>query len=198
MTLRGHMVPISYKMSSRIDAMAEAMSEDYEGQGGPMQLKASIDYGLRAVLFLAAQETTCSSKDIAESMSIPRDYLIQLAQLLRRGGIIEARPGKHGGYRLAGDPSEITLLEVMDALEEDGKGPGRPSQDQAELTEAAKRVREAYQLVSGGYDSFMGSITLEMMLQCTRDSAHANEILAQCLIEEGERLKDEAKGAESN
>ncbi len=69
-----------------------------------MQFKASTDYGLRAVLYLAAQGHTCSSKDIAQDMSIPRDYLIQLAQLLRNAGIIEARPGKHGGYRLANDP----------------------------------------------------------------------------------------------
>ena len=53
-----------------------------------MQLKASTDYGIRAILYLAAQGTTCSSKDIAEDMSIPRDYLIQLAQLLRNAGII--------------------------------------------------------------------------------------------------------------
>lgn len=57
-----------------------------------MQFKASTDYGLRAVLYLAAQGHTCSSKDIAQDMSIPRDYLIQLAQLLRNAGIIEARP----------------------------------------------------------------------------------------------------------
>ena len=69
-----------------------------------MQFKASTDYGLRAVLYLAAQGHTCSSKDIAQDMSIPRDYLIQLAQLLRNAGIIEARPGKHGGYRLANAP----------------------------------------------------------------------------------------------
>ena len=72
-----------------------------------MQLKASTDYGMRAILYLAAQGTTCSSKDIAEDMSIPRDYLIQLAQLLRNAGIIEARPGKHGGYRLAKEPAEM-------------------------------------------------------------------------------------------
>ena len=36
---------------------------------------------------------TCSSKDIAQDMSIPRDYLIQLAQLFCNAGIIEARPG---------------------------------------------------------------------------------------------------------
>ena len=84
-----------------------------------MQFKASTDYGMRAILYLAAQGTTCSSKDIAQDMSIPRDYLIQLAQLLRNAGLIEARPGKHGGYRLAKEPSDITVLQIMKALEED-------------------------------------------------------------------------------
>ena len=86
-----------------------------------MQLKASTDYGMRAILYLAAQGTTCSSKDIAEDMSIPRDYLIQLAQLLRNAGIIEARPGKHGGYRLAKDPADTNVLEIMEALDDDAK-----------------------------------------------------------------------------
>ena len=88
-----------------------------------MQLKASTDYGMRAILYLAAQGATCSSKDIAEDMSIPRDYLIQLAQLLRNAGIIEARPGKHGGYRLAKDASEISVLEIIKALDETPSAP---------------------------------------------------------------------------
>ena len=86
-----------------------------------MQLKASTDYGIRAILYLAAQGTTCSSKDIAHDMSIPRDYLIQLAQLLRNAGLIEARPGKHGGYRLAKDPADISVLQIISALDEDAK-----------------------------------------------------------------------------
>ena len=94
-----------------------------------MQLKASTDYGMRAILYLAAQGTTCSSKDIAEDMSIPRDYLIQLAQLLRNAGIIEARPGKHGGYRLAKDPADTNVLEIMEALDDDAKQSTRAKRD---------------------------------------------------------------------
>mgnify|MGYP000426440401 CR=1 FL=1 len=103
-----------------------------------MQFKASTDYGLRAVLYLAAQGHTCSSKDIAQDMSIPRDYLIQLAQLLRNAGIIEARPGKHGGYRLANDPSKITLLQVVNALDDDAKDTTRTRRkDRADASMAA-------------------------------------------------------------
>ena len=90
-----------------------------------MHLKASTDYGMRAVLYLAAQGTTCSSKDIAEDMDIPRDYLIQLAQLLRNAGIIEARPGKHGGYLLAKKPEKISVLDILSALEEDKRSSKR-------------------------------------------------------------------------
>ena len=84
---------------------------------------------MRAILYLAAQGTTCSSKDIAEDMSIPRDYLIQLAQLLRNAGIIEARPGKHGGYRLAKDPADTNVLEIMEALDDDAKQSTRAKRD---------------------------------------------------------------------
>lgn len=104
-----------------------------------MQFKASTDYGLRAVLYLAAQGHTCSSKDIAQDMSIPRDYLIQLAQLLRNAGIIEARPGKHGGYRLANDPSKITLLQVVNALDDDAKDTNaHPSQGSRRCVHGAR------------------------------------------------------------
>ena len=46
---------------------------------------------MRTVLYLAERGTVCSSRDVAEEMSIPRDYLIQLAQLLRNAGITVLR-----------------------------------------------------------------------------------------------------------
>ena len=72
-----------------------------------MKLKASVDYGVRAVMYLAVKGETCSSREISEEMSVPRDYLIQLALRLRNAGIIKARPGKNGGYILAKAPADI-------------------------------------------------------------------------------------------
>ena len=158
-----------------------------------MQFKASIDYGLRAVLFLASKDSTCSSKDIAETMAIPRDYLIQLAQLLRRKGIIEARPGKHGGYRLARKPSEISLLDVIGALEDDAKKPQRAAADK-DLPEAAVRIRSAYETVMTCYDQFMGSISLDMLLKCARDPSHSKEFIAEQLKAESDRLGNAVTG----
>ncbi|MCD8315897.1 MAG: Rrf2 family transcriptional regulator [Eggerthellaceae bacterium] len=153
-----------------------------------MQLKASTDYGLRAVLYLAAANSTCSSKDIAEDMSIPRDYLIQLAQLLRNAGIIEARPGKHGGYRLAKDPSEITLLQIIEALDEDAKETTRARRRHRRTSEMAKNVKNSYELVLESYDASHESITLDMLLDCCNDESRGREFIAERLSDESRRL----------
>ena len=133
-----------------------------------MQFKASTDYGMRAILYLAAQGTTCSSKDIAQDMSIPRDYLIQLAQLLRNAGLIEARPGKHGGYRLAKEPSDITVLQIM------------------------KGVKQTYQLIEESFDAYLDSLTIEMLLESVKNGDNRRLFLAERLEDEGKRLAENA------
>lgn len=49
-----------------------------------MHFKASVEYGMRAVLYLAEKGSICSSREVADEMSIPRDYLIQLARCCAR------------------------------------------------------------------------------------------------------------------
>lgn len=134
-----------------------------------MQLKASTDYGMRAILYLAAQGTTCSSKDIAEDMSIPRDYLIQLAQLLRNAGIIEARPGKHGGYRLAKDPADTNVLEIMEALDDDAKQSTRAKRDARKGGAMVQEIKQVYDLIEESMDAYLSSLTVQMLLDCARN-----------------------------
>lgn len=153
-----------------------------------MQFKASTDYGMRAILYLAAQGTTCSSKDIAEDMSIPRDYLIQLAQLLRNAGIIEARPGKHGGYRLAKDPSETNVLEIMEALEDDTRQSTRAKRDARKGGEMVQEIKRAYDLIEKSVDAYLSSLTVQMLLDCARSADDSNVILSERLKEESRRL----------
>ena len=135
-----------------------------------MQFKASTDYGLRAVLYLAAQGHTCSSKDIAQDMSIPRDYLIQLAQLLRNAGIIEARPGKHGGYRLDDDAKDTTRTRRKDRAD----------------ASMVQGIKQAYDLILTGYDAYFDSITLQMLLDASQDESMGKELLAGRLIAESQ------------
>lgn len=157
-----------------------------------MQFKASTDYGLRAILYLAAQGTTCSSKDIAEDMSIPRDYLIQLAQLLRNAGLIEARPGKHGGYRLAKDASDITVLQVMSALEEDAKPSTRAKRSSRKGGAMVQGVKQTYQLIEESFDAYLNSLSIDMLLNSVKNGDNGRKFLAERLEEEGQRLSESA------
>lgn len=156
-----------------------------------MQLKASIDYGLRAVLYLAAKGTTCSSKDIANDMSIPRDYLIQLAQLLRNAGIIEARPGKYGGYFLAKSPSEITVLDVLDALEDDSKGQARAKRNERMASVTDGEVKRSCELIEESINAYLDSLTLEVLLDCVRNGEDTSVFLSERFAEESRRLAAE-------
>lgn len=153
-----------------------------------MQFKASTDYGIRAILYLAAQGTTCSSKDIAEDMSIPRDYLIQLAQLLRNAGIIEARPGKHGGYRLAKEPADITVLHIMKALNEESKQSARITHASQEGSDMVQGITQTYQLIEESFDAYLSSLSIEALLSCATDRSACRTLLAERLEQEGHRL----------
>lgn len=128
-----------------------------------MHFKASVEYGMRAVLYLAEKGSICSSREVADEMSIPRDYLIQLAQLLRNAGIIHARPGKNGGYSLAKDASEISMLDVFNALQND-----RPRSECKEAEDASDLLQDitaACSAVEREMEEYMSSITLQNMIE---------------------------------
>jgi Rrf2 family protein len=55
--------------------------------------------------------------EIAEHEGLPLAYLEHLVARLRRAGLIDSRRGAHGGYLLARDPAQITMAEVVEALE---------------------------------------------------------------------------------
>jgi len=76
-------------------------------------------YGITAVLALTGQygKGLVQIKELAESGKIPRQYLAQILHTLLNAGIIQSVRGKHGGYKLSKAPSEITALQVIEALE---------------------------------------------------------------------------------
>ena len=132
-----------------------------------MHFKASVEYGMRAVLYLAEKGSICSSREVADEMSIPRDYLIQLAQLLRNAGIIHARPGKNGGYSLAKDASEISMLDIFNALQND-----RPRSERKEAEDASDLLQDitaACSAVEREMEEYMSSITVHNMIERIHD-----------------------------
>ena len=79
----------------------------------------SVEYGLHCLLPLCAPEIHASSQDLAEFQGISPAYLAKLFATLKRAGLVLALEGAGGGYRLARPATEITVLDVVIALEGD-------------------------------------------------------------------------------
>lgn len=91
-----------------------------------LELSRRGDYAVRTMLALAAassEPTLVSARRIAAQMSIPPRFLPHVLRDLVQAGLVEGRIGRSGGYRLAREPSRITLLEIVEAAEGNGGQP---------------------------------------------------------------------------
>lgn len=84
-----------------------------------MKLSTKGRYGLRALIDLAVhgEEGAVSVQSIAERQKISESYLEQLARLLKRAGIISSVRGAKGGYQLGRPAEEISVGDILRALE---------------------------------------------------------------------------------
>lgn len=84
-----------------------------------MRLTAKSEYGVLAAIDLACNYGCgpISAREIAERRGIPPRFLEQLFVSLRRAGLVTAIRGAKGGFVLSRDPNEITVLDVVEALE---------------------------------------------------------------------------------
>ncbi len=84
-----------------------------------MRLATKGRYGLRAMIELARHrgEGPLLMSTIASRQDISRKYLHALLTALRAAGLVRSVRGAHGGYTLTKQPGEITVLEIVEALE---------------------------------------------------------------------------------
>ena len=86
---------------------------------GPMQLTRAGEYGILGTLYLAERhdEPVVMLAQIAEAEGAPESFLRKIFGMLAKHGIVEAQRGRHGGFHLARAPDQISLLEVIEAIE---------------------------------------------------------------------------------
>ena len=84
-----------------------------------MRMSSQVEYGLRAMLDIAIHGTTSpvQARDIHQRQQIDEHFISQILLMLRRAGLIESLRGRQGGHRLARSPEQITLLEIIEAVE---------------------------------------------------------------------------------
>jgi Rrf2 family protein len=83
-----------------------------------MQITRQADYAVRAVLHLARNgEHRTATSSIAEEQHIPPSFLAKIISQLSIAGLLHTSRGARGGVTLAREPAEITLLEVIEAID---------------------------------------------------------------------------------
>jgi Rrf2 family nitric oxide-sensitive transcriptional repressor len=78
----------------------------------------TVEYALRAVVVLAQNpDNPQTAQNIAAAAQLPADYLIKVMQALGRAGLVGAQRGKHGGFSLSRDPADLTILDIINAVD---------------------------------------------------------------------------------
>lgn len=87
-----------------------------------MKASLKLEYSLRVLSQLARKNrggAVTRVEELAKLEVIPKNYLVQLLNELREGGLVDSKRGKTGGYRLARNPEDISLKQVLEVVEPD-------------------------------------------------------------------------------
>ncbi|HEY7892927.1 MAG TPA: Rrf2 family transcriptional regulator [Solirubrobacteraceae bacterium] len=84
-----------------------------------MMFSTKAEYGIRVMVGLARHDSgdPVPLAEIAEHDGLPLAYLEHLVARLRKAGLVDSRRGSRGGYLLAREPEQITMAEIVEALE---------------------------------------------------------------------------------
>jgi Rrf2 family protein len=126
-----------------------------------MRVSAKVDYALRAAAELAAAgDGPVKGERISQAQGIPLKFLENILLELRHHGLVQSQRGSEGGYWLARPPEEITLAEVIRAVE----GPlanvrgARP--ETLEYEGNAEPLRDVWVAVRANLRAVLESVTL--------------------------------------
>lgn len=85
-----------------------------------MKISTKGRYGMQMMDYLAknAKDSPVPLSDIASGLDLPEAYLEQLMRKLKQNDFVTSVRGAHGGYLLARDPEDISVLDILECLED--------------------------------------------------------------------------------
>ena len=129
---------------------------------GNVELSCRLEYALLALLELAShypKDSPLTVSELTASGEIPERYLDQIIAVLRRASLVQSVRGAKGGYLLAKEPWQITLLEVFSTLE--GSGSGQTQKVSESVTIEKTAVLEIWQEARQASFAVLGKYTLQ-------------------------------------
>ena len=83
-----------------------------------MMVSQTAEYALRAIVVLGNHPgELLGTKQISEASQVPAGYLAKVLQTLAKAGLVTSTPGRNGGFQLLLSPEEISVLDVIQAIE---------------------------------------------------------------------------------
>lgn len=128
-----------------------------------MRVSAKVDYALRAAVELAAADdpsVPTKAEAIARAQDIPVKFLENILQSLRHAGIVQSKRGPDGGHLLARPSDEISLADVIRAIDGPLAGVSGQSPDQLEFHGSAEPLRDVWVAVRANLRAVLEHVTL--------------------------------------
>lgn len=126
-----------------------------------MRLSARVDYALRACLALTeAGDVWTSAERVAAAQQIPAKFCESILLQLRRGGIVESRRGPEGGHRLADDPRQISLADIIRVVDGPLVGVRGQRPEHVDYSGAASTLQDVWIALRANERRILESVTL--------------------------------------
>jgi Rrf2 family protein len=126
-----------------------------------LRTTAKADYAVRAAVELAAAgEGPVKAEQIADAQGIPLNFLENILAELRRAGIVQSRRGAAGGYLLALPPEEVSLADIIRAVEGPLANVRGLSPEELEYAGSAKELRDVWVALRASVRSVLEQVTL--------------------------------------
>ena len=127
-----------------------------------MRVSAKTDYALRAAVELAAAggDAPVKGERLATSQSIPLRFLENILLQLRHAGIVESRRGAEGGYKLDRPAEDITLADVIRAIDGPLAGVSGQRPETLDFKGRSEPLREVWVAVRASLRGVLEQVTL--------------------------------------
>lgn len=126
-----------------------------------MKLSVKVNYACRVLAQIARLHGTgelAHVETLAQAEAIPANYLAQILSELRDGGLITSRRGKQGGYSLAKEPDQISLLDIVALIEGEVFDCNSESKGQS-----SRKMQQVWEEVRKGLEAQLASYTLDKL-----------------------------------
>jgi Rrf2 family protein len=127
-----------------------------------VHVTAKADYAVRAVIELAGSSQRAPRKvdEVAQAQSIPVSFLENILTQLRSSGIVRSQRGPEGGYWLARPADEVTLADIIRAVEGPLVGVRGERPDEVEYVGSAESLREVWVAVRASLRKVLERVTV--------------------------------------